>query len=718
MVIRNGILFLSAKDLLKYGFTQNFLDKQTSTGNYPSLYGHDPNQPHRKEVRLIAFDDIPEATRASKNMPPKEQLLLQLQDQTIASLVTFNTEAYNHYLANPATNKIAKQKAEQDSWMLAIACAKSGQYGQLGFAGKDEFYQAAIAAMQATAHERNWHAWKLSTLNELRSRLTPFKKYLKGEITLAEVCNGRISKKTGTSNAQKMGIDQQALLVQMYADGNAKPNFEQVYMIYMRKAQEMINLGHWTPKESIISPSTVRAFLMKPAIRQLWFEARHGHQEYRNLFEPVTMRERATYANALWVIDGTPSHRYFQHGDKGRYFRFNIFPILDAHSWCVLGFWLSETENTDAVLGALRSACMVTGHMPHQVLYDNSSAIQSYRAQEAIDKISVVSFGAQAGNARAKIIENFFHLFNQDVQKFRPGYTANPFALRLDNRANREALAALVKSEELPRAELALKQVIEDLTIWNNTPRKFLGNTSPLATYRKSVAETAARQRCFSKQIDIAAFYALPGEQKKIRTYHEGKPTLVSTFVPQTYTFTNRGIELTINGALHTYDIEEAEFRANFIGQSVTVRYEPDKQRWPNGCPPELLLYVQGAPLVWKGVHMAALPKEKYHMAVADYRPGEGAQLRAHRQLKKDQRSLVQARFGLLIEHTKANGTHTPMITANAFDKNVLQDTQAELLNQLIEGDNYSLTKNPPPTGEVKKHIDRLDDYDKPLPLE
>lgn len=60
------------------------------------------------------------------------------------------------------------------------------------------------------------------------------------------------------------------------------------------------------------------------------------------------------------------------------------------------------------------------------------------------------------------------------------------------------------------------------------------------------------------------------------------------------------------------------------------------------------------------------------------------------------------------------------MITANAFDKEVLQNTEAELLNQIIQGDNYRLnqsdeqltTDNQQPTG------DRLSNYDKPLPLD
>ena len=722
MVIIDNIPYFSVKNLIDYGFTQSFIDKQTSLGNYSCTYASDPEQPTRKEVKLIPYTSIPETTRIAKGIPSQEELIKQINQRELARLVHFNNDAYTYYLQNPATAKVAKEKAEQFSWYIAIATAKPSQVNALGFTSKDEFCNAAIKLMQ----ERNWRKWKCSTLAELRKRLTPVKKYLKGSITLAKAAEKFISKKVNNINSEKLTNDQKALIVQLYSDANAKPNHIQVWNIYTRKANEMISLGHWREVNKngkykcLVSDSTIYAFLQKPAIRQLWYEARHGYQEYRNVFEPVTQRERPSFANALWVIDGTPSHRYFQHGDKGRYFRFNIFPILDAHSWCVLGFWLSETENTEAVLGALRSACWVSGHMPHQILYDNSSAIQSYRSQDAIDKISVVSFAATAGNARSKIIENFFHLFNQDVQKFRPGYTANPFAVSINNRPNREALAKMVKSHELARAEQALNQAIEDLTIWNNTPRKFLAGKSPLAQYRASVEATRAKQRVFSEIIDIEAFYQLPGEQKKIRTYDEGKLKIVNTFIPQQYPFTNRGIDITIGGKPFTYDIEDAAFRKLYIGQKFTVRHEANPERWVNGQPERLLLYINGAPLQWNEAHACALPKQLIPMAVADYQEGTRAQLNERLNNKKQQRAFVQHDFTQLIEHTKRNGTYTPVITDNAFDKQVLSDTTAQILNGIInDNEAFNTTEREAPASDQPKKLDRLsDEFDTPLPLD
>lgn len=739
MVIRDNIVYMSLKELSRYGFTDEFLrtrtkeNRQGLTDHYQHIKETDPSQPSSRQVTLIAYDSIPEQTRLQKGMPSREDLITQYKQTSLLQLTGINTHAYQFYLkqqeikdTKEATREhIAKGKAEQVHLLTAIANFKTREVTLRGFKNKDEFYLCAINAINRISKDRGWYKWKCTTLAGFRKRLKPFQQLVKRKISAEEAYKSLINGRVGNSNREQTNDDQKALLVQLYAglyrinnghdyDSNSKLNLEQVWDIYTRKAKEMIALGHWDDR-CLISPSAVRYFLHHPKIRPLWFEARHGFQEYRNIYEPVTFRQRPTFANALWVIDGTPSHRYFQHGDQGRYFRFDLFPVLDAHSWCVLGFFMNETEDTEAVLGALRSACMVSGTMPHQILYDNSSAIRSYRAQEAIDKISIVHFPTTAGNARSKIIEPFFKMFNQEVQKLRPGYTANPFALTLTNRPNREALARMVKSKELPLAEHAIQQAIEDLTIWNNKPRKSLGGLSPWQAYKQSVDLTSSKQRQFTETFDIEAFWTMPGEHKKIRTMEGGKPRMVSTFKAHEFEFTNRGIEITIKGNRLAYDIEDPEFRRLNIGQRFTVRYEPNPERWTNNQPDKLLLYRQGAPVQWNGEHLALAPKELVPMAVADYLPGSAARIRQLQENKKKQRALVRREFDGLIERTLRNGTFTDVITENAFDKKVLNDATEQIMNNIIDGKKWTERDT---RKENLPRPDRLAGYDDHLPLE
>ncbi|MEG7769291.1 hypothetical protein U2086_14710, partial [Listeria monocytogenes] len=90
-----------------------------------------------------------------------------------------------------------------------------------------------------------------STLAGLIKKLTPFKKVWKKydwvnkqhDITeLKLACSKSVSKKADNTNPEKINNEQKALLVQLFADGNAKLNYEQVWHIYTRKAQEMIAL--------------------------------------------------------------------------------------------------------------------------------------------------------------------------------------------------------------------------------------------------------------------------------------------------------------------------------------------------------------------------------------------------------------------------------------------------------------------------------------------
>lgn len=716
MVIINNILHLSFKELTKFSTSDalKFHCKQYREGlstNYANIA--DPTDGRKI---LIAYNSIPESTRLEKQMPSAEELTKQCLSNEIARQSGFSEEAYQYFLSHKDIKQTkshtrahqAKAKAEQAHLLTKLANIKPTEVRALGFEDKPSYYLHCIEEMKKLAESRPWPNWKCTGLAGLNKKLKPFQQAVKGNATMQSAWESLINKRTNNDNALKIDNDQQALLVQLFANPESatKLTCEQTHDFYTRKAKDMVAHGHWSVK-SLISAGAVRAFLMKPGIKPLWFEARHGYQQYRNIFEPVTERINATFANALWVIDGTPIHNYFQHLDKGKYFRWNIFIVLDAFSHCVLGFWLSETENTEAVIGSLRSASLISGKLPHQVLYDNSSAIQSYRAQHAISAISIVAFGAAAGNARSKVVEGYFAWFNGHVQKFRTGFTGNPFAKRMDNQPNREALALAVKNGKLPLAENAIDQLIEDFTIANNLPRPFLGNISPIEAYRKSLSASEAKQRPFSKEIDIEAFYALPGASKQVRTMVEGKPKMVSTFLAHEYEFTNRGIEITIQGNTVTYDIEDETFRKQFIGQKFTVRYEPNPKRWADGQPDELLLYVQGNPLHWKGVHASALPKKKYHMAVADYSEGERSELTEHLQRKKDQRTLIHADRDALIESTKRAGTYTDVITANAYDKEVLHAANAYLLNQKIQGDDFNIEQVPSKVDDVK--LDRLD---------
>lgn len=730
MVVINYILYLSVNELEGFGFSRLQIDKKTTEGAYPSLFAFDPDQPHRKEVKLIPYTGLPEATRKEKGLPPMETLLSEARQRALFRIAGIDADAFNHYLANSlikptrnaTRNQLAKEKAEQFKVLFTIAECTNTIARAYGFESKKHLLNSSVAALQLMAKQRGWTSWSVNSIAGLNKKLKPLQQLKKGKITRQQAYESLISKRINNDFAETLSPDNKALLVSLMADGNAKLNIQQVHAIYTRKANEMIAAGLWTETftnpnskklgqpRCLVSDGTVRNFLYQPDIRPLWYEPRHGLQAYRNLFDPQILRTRPSFANALWVIDGTPLHRYFQHLKEGAYYRWNIFTVIDAATDCVLGWWLSDREDTESVLGALRTACMVTGYLPYQVLYDNGAAITSLRAQRAIELISTVHFAASVGNARSKVVENWFHWFNQNVQKYRTGFTHNPFAMRIDNRPNREAIALAIREKRLPLSTDAVRELAMDLSIANQIPREFLGNKSAIEKYRASVAATQHLQRAFSPQIDIEAFYTEPGTERKVKTLHEGKPAVVREWVPQLYPYSSRGIELTINNQTYAYHLpNQPAWEAGTIGQKYSVKYEPNPKRWANGQQPDqLLLYLQGTPVQWQGMHVALVPNERLPMAIADYQPGTRAELDRRLDTKREVRNIHRQRFKQMVDHTKANGTYVDVVTANAYDKDVLQNATAHVLNHAVQADDFKITNAPLPSEPID-FIDRLD---------
>jgi hypothetical protein len=104
MVVKDNILYLSVTaDLVKtYGFNRGNTDNKCSefrsglTDNYANVKGIDYNNDRKRTVTLVDYDTIPEATRQSKGMPTKAELIAHIQKQQLASLVAFSQHAHNY----------------------------------------------------------------------------------------------------------------------------------------------------------------------------------------------------------------------------------------------------------------------------------------------------------------------------------------------------------------------------------------------------------------------------------------------------------------------------------------------------------------------------------------------------------------------------------------------------------------------------------------------
>lgn len=682
VIVRENILCLHYADLKRFGYTDQYLWKVTSIARKDTAAPYQPVDD--KQGIAIVYNSIPAKAITERAIPSEQYWREEYQKQQIASRVPFSDTAYNYYLSNPTTAQYARELAEQASWLIYLANTAKQNLQTLSMTSVDEVYSLAMKLMCG----KEWKLWECTSLQVFRRKLKPFLKVKKISVlgadaekhslvdALKSLTQNKVLSKLNNSNRTKLGAEQEALLVQIHGDGHAKPPIEHTFMLYLRRAQEYVQAGKW-PETSIVSLTTVRNFLMRPDIQQVWYSSRHGYQEYRDKFEIVTHREKASMANALWISDNTRIHRtYYDPKKKGGVSRVTFTVVMDAHSWVILGFFISASENTQSMANTYRVACELSRYMPHQVQTDNGPAYSSAEGKKVLHALAKYVTPAAVGNARAKKIEAFFHQFNSQVLRYRKGYTPSPTTFTLDNRPNTEALAALVKSKELPLVDDVIREMYEDVSLWNNHIIKKYSKT-PLQLYKESIEKTQELQRIYTPEIERAAF-----------------------FIRSQYTYRKEGFKISRKESGKTIDylyrVDMPAFNAQYIGTEFTCEYDPrdlNKGLW---------LYLNDKPVMIEGKHIVALPARLYHESLLDYAPGEAKALEEHRNQKKEQRQISNKRFVDYVGVTISNGSHTEVITENAFDKETLREAQSLRIEQMTN-DNYSITEREETPVEVVK---------------
>lgn len=710
MVSINNKLYISVTELSPW-FSQASIWKHASeyrTG-IKTAYANIPD-PTDKRACLIEYASIPEATRVAKGMPTPAQLWQQYYLSLLPSLSP-DEQARNYFEQHDDVKAWCQELAHIAAYLryLADLSADNKLLKEAGWSRLGDLYNTALEVMNS----QGWSTWKCSNAQVLKRKIRPFKGCLKTDNlslhrALDTLRSNKVVAKIGNDNGRCLNDEQTSCIVTFYSNPGKpnKPTIQQTYDYYLRVASEKISCGEWH-KRALVDYKTLVNLLNDPQIKQEYWAERHGGKAYHDRYAIVTKRRRASYANALWVIDGTPPHLYHLDPLAGMAaVRLNSFWIIDAHSWCILGFFIREGgESTGMVLGALRAACMLSGFMPHQIQYDNSSAITSWHAQHAIKAISAIQTPAAVGNARSKVIEPFFHQLNQRVMSTFPNYTGNPFARKLDNQANREGLAELVRLKDMPLIDEAVRQLHLIASIWNNLPARKSGK-DPLSIYKESVAATLDKQRKYSATIELDAFWTMPGKMKQVPIMEAGRKRMVSTFLPDDKTYRADGINLMIEGRKYEFIVDDVAFNSRYIGQQFQVKYDPME--------PErgLYLYRNGQPFLFNNKHMMLSEQYRYAQAIADREDGECKRLHEHLGKKKLQKAEAKERLNARKQQAITQGTYMPFITANAFDKEVLAAGRAQIQQGIVHGEAHKLTDDVKTnTVKTSRGLDRLADY-------
>lgn len=327
-----------------------------------------------------------------------------------------------------------------------------------------------------------------------------------------------------------------------------------------------------------LDESTIRKWLFKTEQRAIWTLARQGKKVYKSEFEHHLKLRKASFSNALWVIDGTKLDMYYQD-DKGMAAKLRVNVVMDAHSEMIIGWHLSKTENHIDHYRAFKSAVDTAGVKPAQISYDNQSAHKSDLMQRFYDDLVAeggAHFPSRAYASQSKMIEQAFGRFQKQVlRKYWFCDGQSPMSKREDSKVNisavigekdttgghKDKIKALFPDnrKRLPHEEDIFKLMPRIVSQWND------------ANYPKAKTTRAERYKTSS----------VPTKWEQNISFLD-RVTLFWITTPKPIKYYKQGLLMTVANEDYEYEVYDADgaidkdFRKKYINAKLHVQYDPD----------------------------------------------------------------------------------------------------------------------------------------------
>lgn len=453
-----------------------------------------------------------------------------------------------------------------------------------------------------------------------------------------------ISKRFGSSghNCKVISDVQIAFITQLYAKGNSQFSAARVALEYNSIA---INSG-WKP----VCTRTIINILNNPIIRQQVSGPRHGIDEFRNFADTVVHRSRPSRPNMLWVGDGTPFELYYQEerlNEKGHrvvnhWARKYVYVVIDAFNDSVMGYSIGESETNELARLAWRNACVNNGVLPDQVKTDNFGIKEMRPFYQAIAKDEAHFTPSAVGNARDKVIEQFFYKLRNQLVREYPSHAGGNITSK--EKVNRDFLEKTKKN--FPNKYQVIDQIQEIFHRWNTMARPQLNGKSKIEQWNES---DHSKDRKLSDHIRLKIF----------GTQHE-----------YTNRLTNKGIVATLNGCVRKYMLLSNEF-ADTIGTDYTIIYDSNDLS-------KILCVAREGRLEFIVPEVEPIP-----MAYGDMKPGDRSKLNSILQAKKNRIDINIERNRRQVELLRSEG-YLKVVRG----KNDIMIAESHL-KQLLEPDIY-----------------------------
>jgi hypothetical protein len=479
------------------------------------------------------------------------------------------------------------------AWLELALAVKGANCKAWGFEGKNNFLEQLAEYLKNKALPVS-----LGSKQMIQRRVRMYKNAKKKseEEALESVLDGR----SNNQNPRKVHEEQINCLIALMSSPK-KPPVSTVTALYNRKAKEM----GWKK----ISKRTALNYLESPECKKKWYLRRHGKKATYNKLEISTLRENASAPNALWIMDGTPVDLYYKSRDRRynddiqdyewkqtKWNRVNMFCIMDAHSWKIIGYHISDRENHVAVIEGLRDAARNTMQLPVQMMYDQSSA--NKKVKNVLDEMARYNTANKPYRAKPKSLEAMFGHFQQKMLRYHDNWAGqNITAKKLDSRVNPEALNMAMKN--LPDREQLEKDIALLVATWNELATETREKPNYLYSNKKSKG----------KSIDWLTFSNLFFVVTQDEYKYQAAGGIRITIAKEQYNFQ------TWNQELH-YSM--------LVNQKFQIAYDPDTMEY-------IYLYKNNKPVLDERGEPVLIPRlEKLPMAIADYEDEKGTKVREY----------------------------------------------------------------------------------------
>jgi hypothetical protein len=474
MIFNDRNILLSISDLVNSGLSEHYLIKRALPANrsgHLSSYSHIPD-PKDARRKLVYYHSLPERvkemvkTNLCAGMEPFDYVRMQEQMTKEAA-----QQGKFTWLENLVDAALDERYTRHLSGLLQVEDpSRRVQLAKV----------AAIMELAIEVRMRTTHGPERASLKDLfeilQARQIPFIKLTNyasftrrvqkaedsGLFSVAKIA------REGNQNRLTMGSFQQHIALAYYGHPKAY-TIPQVYELMKYTCEQY---GQKAPAEG-----TVKNFLALKKNQLLVSPSRNGEKHYRDTVKPYILRTPALYPSDLWVMDGTRLNLLARR--NGKPVMYDVFFVMDAHTGIVLGFDIALNEDRWMVFKSLKMAVEITGHLPGELLSDNSSAIKSQEITALttqMEGLGVKIRNAKVGNARDKVIERLIDTLQTTGMKWHDNYVGAGITAqkRNNNRPSPEWVAANASdAPELSDLIIQFTQIvaIHNLSIQNGKAR-------------------------------------------------------------------------------------------------------------------------------------------------------------------------------------------------------------------------------------------------------